>query len=58
MAQKKTLFQEFTKGIIKENPVPFDSLLITDGNKVLAIIYNHEIPELVDWMKQLIKYHG
>ena len=41
--------------VIKENNVPPGSLLITDGQKVAAIIYNDEIPELVDWLKQLIK---
>lgn len=40
--------------VVKENNVPLDSLFITDGKKVLAIIYNDEIPELVDWMKRLI----
>ncbi len=41
--------------VINENSVPLDSLFITDGKKVLAIIYNEEIPELAAWLKQLIK---
>lgn len=41
--------------VIKYHNVPPDSLLITDGKTVLAIIYNDEIQKLIDWLKQLIK---
>lgn len=41
--------------VIKENDVPLDALFITDGRKVLAIIYNDEIPDLIHWMKSLLK---
>ena len=41
--------------VIRESDVPLDSLLITDGKKVLAIIYNDEIPAFIDWLKKLIK---
>lgn len=41
--------------VIKENNVPLDSLFITDGKRVLAIIYNDEIRAFIDWLKKFIK---
>lgn len=40
--------------IVKANNAPLDSLIITDGNKVIATIYNDEIPILSNWLKNLI----
>ena|SRR5690625_88903 len=40
--------------VIEANNVPLDSLFITDENNVIAIIYNDEIPMLINWFKNLI----
>lgn len=39
---------------VEANNVPLDSLIITDGNNVMATIYNDEIPILSKWLKHLI----
>lgn len=39
---------------IEANNVPLDSLFITDGKDVIAIIYNDEINLLISWFKGLI----
>ncbi|SDH54121.1 hypothetical protein SAMN04487975_105173 [Planococcus glaciei] len=39
---------------VEANNVPLDSLIITDGNNVIATIYNDEIPILSKWLKHLI----
>jgi hypothetical protein len=43
--------------IIEANNVPLDSLFITDGRNVIAIIYKDEIPLLISWFKSLINYN-
>ncbi|KOF10622.1 hypothetical protein AC739_08135 [Planococcus glaciei] len=40
--------------VVEANNVPLDSLIITDGNNVIATIYNDEIPILSKWLKNLI----
>ncbi|MEK3799129.1 hypothetical protein MHI18_12995 [Peribacillus sp. FSL H8-0477] len=40
--------------VVEANNVPLDSLIITDGKKVIATIYNDEIPILINWLENLI----
>lgn len=40
--------------VVEANKIPLDSLIITDGNKVIATVYNDEIPILTNWFKNLI----
>lgn len=40
--------------VVEANNVPLDSLIVTDGNNVIATIYNDEIPILSNWLKNLI----
>lgn len=40
--------------VIEANNVPLNSLFITDEKNVIAIIYNDEIPMLINWFKNLI----
>ncbi|ETP70330.1 hypothetical protein G159_02030 [Planococcus glaciei CHR43] len=40
--------------VVVANNVPLDSLIITDGNNVIATIYHDEIPILSNWLKNLI----
>ncbi|TWT24346.1 hypothetical protein [Planomicrobium sp. CPCC 101110] len=40
--------------VVEANNVPLDSLIITDGNNVIATVYNAEIPILTSWFKNLI----
>ncbi|MGK7377608.1 hypothetical protein ACSFXN_07175 [Planococcus sp. 1R117A] len=40
--------------VVEANNIPLNSLIITDGNKVIATVYNDEIPILTNWFKNLI----
>lgn len=40
--------------VVEANNVPLDALIITDGKKVIATIYNDEIPILINWLENLI----
>jgi len=40
--------------VVEANKIPLDSLIITDGNNVIATIYNDEIPILSNWLKNFI----
>lgn len=40
--------------VVEANNIPLDSLIITDGNNVIATIYKDEIPILISWFKNLI----
>lgn len=40
--------------VVEANNIPLDSLIITDGKKVIATIYNDEIPILINWLENLI----
>lgn len=40
--------------IVEANNVPLDSLIITDGETLIATIYKDEIPILINWFKMLI----
>ena len=40
--------------VIEVNNVPLDSLFITDGHNVIAIIYKNEIPRLINWFNSII----
>lgn len=40
--------------VVETNNVPLDSLFITDGKSVIAIIYNDEIPILLTWLNKLV----
>lgn len=40
--------------VVVANNIPLDSLIITDGNNVIATVYNDEIPILTNWFKNLI----
>ncbi|MBT2732033.1 hypothetical protein [Carnobacterium sp. ISL-102] len=40
--------------VVEKNNVPLDSLIITDGTNVAAIIYEDEISVLINWFKILI----
>src|SRR5690625_4053637 len=39
--------------VIEVNNVPLDSLFITDGHNVIAIIYKNEIPRLINWFNRV-----
>ncbi|MDN7243527.1 hypothetical protein QWY14_17190 [Planococcus sp. N028] len=40
--------------VVEANKIPLDSLIITDGNNVIATVYKDEIPLLTNWFKNLI----
>lgn len=40
--------------VVEANNIPLDSLIIIDGNNVIATVYNDEIPILTHWFKNLI----
>ena len=40
--------------VVEANNLPLDSLIVTDGNNVIATVYNDEIPILTNWFKNLI----
>ncbi len=40
--------------VIEANNVPLDSLFITDGHNVIAMIYKDEIPRLINWFNSII----
>lgn len=40
--------------VVEKNNVPLDSLIVTDGNQVIATVYREEIPQLINWFKKLV----
>lgn len=40
--------------VVQTHTIPLDSLIITDGENVIATISNEEIPELIGWFNLLL----
>lgn len=40
--------------VVEKNNVPLDSLIVTDGNQVIATVYREEIPQLINWFKKIV----
>jgi hypothetical protein len=40
--------------VIEKNNVPLDSLFVTNGNNVIAVIHRDETPLLIEWFEKLV----